>query len=357
METKIDKNENEFNKSSFEKNTNSESDTESGNLYKQDDKYTSLQNKSTNYKTDVKNTNVIPNKKIIKDDNEVDVKDDVKDDVEDEVDVKDEVEDEVGNENEDEVGNENEDDVKDVVENEDEDEDDVKDVVENEDEVGNENEDYVKDDVENEDDVKDENENEVENKDEVENDVKDFENQFIINNFKNQKISDLVKEKYNTLDNLLKNIIKCYKNIFKPLNISKMDSDMVKFYSDFKLPSYLNKFKQDIKNKLVYINSFLDYCFIYYVHFSDDSAPFYKLPFSFSKFMMIVSFLQYNNVYINDIFRIIINNDFLSKNHDIEYPLLLDTKLSVIGIEKKIQTEFKPLFKFLLENILNLKEL
>lgn len=198
-------------------------------------------------------------------------------------------------------------------------------------------------------------------------------NKYISNLMTSESTAVKIKQLYKTKPKLLKGIVNLYKFIFLPIEkqIKKQTpNDISDNVTCLEYGNNINAFiKQNyadianIENKIALINKkvealppFLDFCFIYYAHYFDDSAPFYKLPNTNFKFNLICNLCKYMKCRpnINKAFNDIIS-DKLIKDMRMDPPYHMRADKTPDEMLNDLLTNAKPLCSQLLNEILLLK--
>lgn len=183
-----------------------------------------------------------------------------------------------------------------------------------------------------------------------------------------------LKKMYKSREKLLKTIIKLYKYIFKkpakPLwektkdELSSLDTGFTLNLQSIIKESYdqihtIEGSEKIIQTKTEFLPVMLDFCYIYYIHYFDDNAPFHKLPTTVFKYNLIVNTLRANGnpLYdeINKTFKKILESNLFTQMRMETPPFYLRTHLSPGQIEDDIQEIIKPVCKKLMDNLLKLK--
>lgn len=186
-----------------------------------------------------------------------------------------------------------------------------------------------------------------------------------------------IREMYQNRPNLLKSILKIYKFIFKPMRkqlYEKTEKDITDDVMSAKFNMDLDKFVKEsyaeilnnknsdklLFSKISLIPVFLDFCFIYYAHYFDEEAPFYKLPNTIFKFKLVSSSLNKNNpIYtaIDKTFEEIILDETVKDMRIESPPYYLRNSLPTGELKNKITNHINPIFKKLMNLLLSsLKE-
>ena len=154
-----------------------------------------------------------------------------------------------------------------------------------------------------------------------------------------------IKDVYGTIQCLLKNIVVQYTNIFKHDEKSNKNKD-----------AFLRNAERN--KKLDLIPAFLDFCYIYYIHFHDDTVPIYRLPKSIERFSLIVNNIPScsNNKCLNTQWKNIISNTTISDIRK-DPPFKLRHGLLDSQIDDLIYIILQPICKDLLTELLKLKKL
>jgi hypothetical protein len=183
-----------------------------------------------------------------------------------------------------------------------------------------------------------------------------------------------IKQMYISSSNLLQTIIKMYKTMSKPVSkqlwektAKDIQDDTMSAKYDLNLDNFvkdscteilsMQQNSKNFKKKLEMVPVIIDFCYIYYVHYFDDTAPFHKLPATLFKYRLISNTLcAYGPTYntVNSIFEQIIENDIIIDMCQ-SPPYHLRTDLTEMEIKEKMEIHVLPIIKNLINSILKLK--
>jgi hypothetical protein len=181
-----------------------------------------------------------------------------------------------------------------------------------------------------------------------------------------------LKEMYKSRDHLIKSVLRMFKFMSKPidllikehqsehkskcknLNFDASISDMLdQQYDSIESAEYIQSL---LKKKIDMVPAIFDFCYIYYIHYFDDTAPFHKLPVTISKLRLIFNALHaYGNKYIdiNSIFEQCLENTHVLEMRQ-EPPCYLTTDLSNDELLEKFNNIILPILKDLITELLKL---
>jgi hypothetical protein len=183
-----------------------------------------------------------------------------------------------------------------------------------------------------------------------------------------KRLKDMYKNPYH----LIKSIIRMFKFMSKPIAvlIKEHQSEHLSKYKNLTLDvSISDALKQNyesiesaeyfqslLKKKIDMVPAIFDFCYIYYIHYFDDTAPFHKLPVTISKLRMIFNSLHiYKSKYtdINSIFEQCLENTHVLEMRQ-EPPCYLTTYLSNDELLEKFNNIIIPILKDLITELLKL---
>jgi hypothetical protein len=193
--------------------------------------------------------------------------------------------------------------------------------------------------------------------------------------YKDDVVKEL-KQLYKDRGHLLKTIIKMYKNIsttIKKQLWEKTERDISNDLANTKISLDMdniikNSYKEmvnaqndqkQLHKKMEMLPYIINFCYIYYIHSFDDTAPFHKLPVTIFKYRMIINTLhaygndKYEN--INAIFEQIILQPLICDMCQ-SPPFYMRTELSDGDIKEKFSIIIIPILKDLLNSLLKLPQ-
>jgi hypothetical protein len=185
-----------------------------------------------------------------------------------------------------------------------------------------------------------------------------------------KSLADKIADTYSDRPNLLKAMIKLYKGAFdrNKANWQKTDVDLTrdileaKFSLDLDgiIKGELEKQSRVIsfEARIKMLKVFLEFAYIYYIHYFDNHTPFYELPSTVEKFRIIALNLKAHqtrlHVNVNKLFEKLITNETV-KAYVTGVPAYLIQDIDQKEVIDKLLTEVQPICKELLSCLLALE--